>query len=56
MVAMVSSLPAECRHTVRSGLTLLSLIESRAGMPDPAPFRAQVARLLVRIEEAALDG
>ena len=56
MVTRVGSLPAECRHTVRSGLTLLSLIEPRAGMPDPAPCRAQVARLLARIEGSTLDG
>lgn len=56
MVTRVGSLPAECRHTVRSGLTLLSLIEPRAGMPDPASCRAQVARLLARIEGSTLDG
>lgn len=56
MVARVGSLSAECRHTVRSGLTLLSLIEPRAGMPDPVPCRAQVARLLARIEGSTLNG
>lgn len=56
MVTRVESLPAESRHTVRSGLTLLSLVEPRAGMPDPAPFRAQIARLLARIERRTLDG
>ena len=56
MVARVGSLPAESQHTVRSGLTLLSLIEPREGMPDPSPFRAQVARLLARIEGSTRDG
>jgi len=56
MVLTLGGLPAECRHTVRSSLTLLSLIEPLAGMPDPSPFRAQVTRLLVRIEGSTLDG
>jgi hypothetical protein len=40
----------ELRHTVRSNLTLLSLVEARAGMPDPRPQRAGVAALLRRLE------
>jgi hypothetical protein len=40
----------ELRHTVRSNLTLLSLIEARTGMPDPRPRRADVAALLRRLE------
>lgn len=44
------ALPAELRHAVRSNLTLLSLLEPRAGMPDPRPWRADVATLLGRLE------
>ena len=40
----------ELRHSVRSNLTLLSLIEPRTGMPDPRPWRAAVAALLRRLE------
>lgn len=40
----------ELRHTVRSNLTLLSLVEPRTGMPDPRPRRAAVAALLGRLE------
>lgn len=56
MVTRVSSLPAESQHAVRSGLTLLSLIEPREEMPDPSPFRAQIAHLLARIEGSTRDG
>jgi len=45
----------ELRHTVRSNLTLLSLIEPRAGMPDPRPRRADVAALLRRLETGDPD-
>ncbi len=47
-------LKPELRHAVRSNLTLLSLIEPRAGMPDPRPERALVAALLRRLD--ALEG
>jgi len=40
----------ELRHAVRANLTLLSLIDARAGMPDPRPQRAAVATLLQRVE------
>jgi hypothetical protein len=56
MVSTVRDLSAEARHAVRSGLTLLSLLEPHAGMPDPTPFRAQIMQLLARMEEATLDG
>jgi hypothetical protein len=39
-------LSAESRHAVASNLTVLSLMEARPGMPDPAPVRAHVGRLL----------
>jgi len=44
------SLRPELRHTVRSNLTILSLLAPRAGMPDPGPRRAEVAALLNRLE------
>ena len=40
----------ELRHVVRSNLTLLSLLGSRPGMPDPGPRRAEVNALLHRLE------
>jgi hypothetical protein len=40
----------DLRHTVRSNLTLLSLLEAMTGMPDPRPRRAAVAALLRRLE------
>lgn len=56
MIARVGGLPAECRHTVRSSLTLLSLVEPIVGMPDPLPIRAQVTRLLARVEASTVNG
>jgi hypothetical protein len=47
-------LDAELRHAVRSNLTLLSLLDVRAGMPDPRAERALVAQLLRRLD--ALEG
>jgi hypothetical protein len=40
----------ELRHAVRSNLTVLSLLDSRTGMPDPRPRRADVAALLRHLE------
>jgi hypothetical protein len=51
--ALYRRLRPELRHTVRSNLTILSLLAPRAGMPDPHPRRAEVAALLRRLEEAA---
>ena len=48
--AAYRTLPAEISHAVRSNLTLLSLLEPRAGMPDPRPWRADIATLLRRLE------
>ena len=48
--AAYRALPAELGHAVRSNLTMLSLLEPRAGMPDPRPRRADVATLLRRLE------
>ena len=46
------SLRPDLRHAARSNLTILSLLAPRAGMPDPAPCRAEVAALLRRLETA----
>lgn len=48
-------LRAELRHAVRSNLTILSLMEGRAGMPDPGPRRAAVSALLRRLEAGEAD-
>lgn len=40
----------ELRHSVRSNLTILSLMDPRDGMPDPRPRRADVAALLRQLE------
>lgn len=45
-------LQPELRHAVRSNLTILSLLTPREGMPDPGPRRADVARVLRRLETA----
>lgn len=48
-------LDREFRHTVRSNLTVLSLLEARPGMPDPGPRRGDVAALLHRLEAGDAD-
>ncbi len=50
------TLAPEVRHTIRSNLATLSLLEPRAAMPDPRPHRELVAGLLDRLDcrEAAL--
>lgn len=55
LVASYRTLRPELRHAVRSNLTILSLLQPRAGMPDPGPRRAQVAALLRRLEAARPD-
>jgi hypothetical protein len=40
----------ELRHAICSNLAILSLMESRPGMPDPGPHRARIAALLRRLE------
>jgi hypothetical protein len=49
LVRVAVNLSAESRHTICSGLSVLSLIEARAGMPDPAPVRRMVHDLLSKI-------
>lgn len=44
------SLVPEIRHTIRSNLATLSLLEPRTAMPDPRPHRERVAALLDRLE------
>jgi hypothetical protein len=48
-------LTPELRHAVRSNLAILSLMESRPGMPDPGPHRARIAALLRRLERVQED-
>jgi hypothetical protein len=43
-------LSAESRHSIRSALTVLSLMEPHAGMPDPGPVRDRVRQVLSAIE------
>jgi hypothetical protein len=52
MQTLYSGLSPELRYAVRSSLSLLSLLEARVGMPDPAPHRALLARLMARLEKA----
>jgi hypothetical protein len=40
------SLAPEQRYSVRSNLSVLSLLEARAEMPDPVPHRAKLAQLM----------
>lgn len=46
------SLSPEQRYAMRSNLSVLSLLEARAEMPDPVPHRARLAGLLGRLERA----
>jgi hypothetical protein len=49
------ALVPELRHAARSGLTILSLLGPRPGMPDPQPQRARVLDLLRRLETDEAD-
>jgi hypothetical protein len=40
----------ELRHSIRANVTILSLLSSRDGMPDPGPRRPAIAALLRRLE------
>ncbi len=51
LVLLYRTLRSELRHAARSGLTVLSLLAPRSGMPDPQPRRAEIALLLRRLEE-----
>jgi hypothetical protein len=52
VIGAYPSLSEEARHTVRSNLTILSLMKPHANMPDPVTGRAAVAKLLERLERA----
>jgi|GEM_PF-955688 hypothetical protein len=49
-VALFRTLPPELRFAICSNLTVLSLMDPVAGMPDPRPYRRLVAALLRRLE------
>lgn len=49
LVQVASGLSAESRHTICSALSVLSLMEGRSGMPNPALVRETVRHLLSRI-------
>lgn len=51
VVAEYVELPADLRHAVKSNLTVLSLMEAHALMPDPVSERERVAQVLERLEE-----
>jgi hypothetical protein len=51
-----SELPTELRHAVRANLAILSLMESRPGMPDPGPQRVRIASLLRSLERMEEKG
>jgi hypothetical protein len=44
------SLSPEQRYSLRSNLSVLSLLEPRRYMPDPVPHRRQLAQLMARLE------
>ena len=50
LIAHYRSLAADQRYAVRANLSVLSLLQPVAGMPDPQPERARVASLLRRLE------
>jgi hypothetical protein len=45
------SLSPDQRYTVRSNLSVLSLLEARTEMPDPVPHRARLAQLMAQLEK-----
>ena len=53
LVTVARGLSPESRHAIRSSLTVLSLMDHVPGMPDPAPLRHEIARLLAEIEKEA---
>jgi hypothetical protein len=50
-VTVVCALSRESRYTIQSNLTVLSLMDGRPGMPDPAPAREQIRLALARLGE-----
>ncbi len=53
--AAFEALTPEWRHAVVSNLTLLSLLDARAGMPDPTVRRADVAEVIARLVPSLED-
>jgi hypothetical protein len=51
LATLVRGLPPDARQAIRSALTVLSLMEPQAGMPDPAPVRHRVVQVLARLEQ-----
>lgn len=49
--SLYQRLPPEHRYSVRSSLSVLSLLPAHPNMPDPRPQRARVADLLRRLQE-----
>jgi hypothetical protein len=56
VVTIYATLSPELRHTVRSNLTILSLLRPRAHMPDPERDRGRVLELLRALEGLAGAG
>jgi hypothetical protein len=50
LVETYRTLEPDRRHAVGANLTMLSLMRSHPGMPDPLPQRARIAELLRRME------
>jgi hypothetical protein len=50
LVQTYAGLSGELKYAVRDNLTILSLMSSHANMPDPTLHRAQLAKLLRRLE------
>jgi hypothetical protein len=51
-LGLCARLPKELGAVVQSNLSILSLIEPHAGMPDPGPMRRRIASLLERLQGA----
>ena len=53
--AIYRTIREELRHAVRSNLTILSLMDPLAGMPDPRPYRPRITELLRRLEQIEVE-
>jgi hypothetical protein len=49
-VRQARALPPESLHSVRSNLTVLSLLSPISSMPNPVPQRERIAMLLTALE------
>jgi hypothetical protein len=52
VIAVVRPLSPDARYSIQSSLTTLSLMGAHSGMPNPAPIRSLVKRLLDRLERS----